>query len=140
VSSYWVKPGRLLAGAYPGGALDELRAAGVDFILNLTEEDEPLQPYDGSLGEGIRGRRMPVRDFSCPTEKDMTSILDTIDDALDEGRVVYVHCRGGTGRTGTVMGCYLVRHGATPDEALARIRGPETDEQRALIRAWRARK
>ena len=28
-----------------------------------------------------------------------------------DGRKVYVHCWGGVGRTGTVVGCYLVRQG-----------------------------
>jgi protein-tyrosine phosphatase len=138
VSSYWVKPGRLLAGAYPGKRLDELRAAGVDFILDLTQDDEPLAAYDERLARGVRRRRIPVRDFSCPSQEEMTAILDVIDEALGAGRVVYVHCRGGIGRTGTVIGCHLVRHGATPDDALARISGPETDEQHGLVRSWRA--
>ncbi|MDQ3874312.1 MAG: dual specificity protein phosphatase family protein [Actinomycetota bacterium] len=138
MSAYWVERGRLLAGPYPDARLDQLRAAGVDFILDLTEEDEPLERYDGVLPGSVRRRRMPVRDFSCPAEEDMTRILDAIDEALGDGHTVYVHCRGGIGRTGTVSACYLVRHGATPEEALARVQGPETDAQLALVRSWRS--
>jgi protein-tyrosine phosphatase len=80
----------------------------------------------------------------------MGEILDVIDSALDQGGVVYVHCWGGVGRTGTVVGCHLVRRGMTGDEALARVaelfknmqkyprrrRSPETDEQEAYVRSW----
>ena len=76
--------------------------------------------------------------------------LDAIDEALDAGRNVYVHCWGGIGRTGTVVGCWLVRHGMTGDEALAEIaerwrgmekryrhpRSPQTAQQRAYVRNW----
>jgi len=62
-----------------------------------------------------------------------------------------VHCWGGVGRTGTVVGCWLARHGiANGEEVLdhiARLRqgdlarrdrpSPETDTQRALVRSWR---
>ena len=44
-----------------------------------------------------------------------------VDDALGEGRTVYVHCWGGIGRTGTVVGCWLVRHGLTGRGALDQI-------------------
>ena len=55
---------------------------------------------------------------------------------------------GGHGRTGAAVGCYLVRHGLTGEEALAEVRrlhaamadrykpSPETPEQRALVRNW----
>ncbi len=80
----------------------------------------------------------------------MVDILDTIDAALEEGRTVYVHCWGGVGRTGTVVGCWLVRHGRTGEEALAQVaewwRGvekvwrqpesPETPEQCEYVRNW----
>ena len=70
--------------------------------------------------------------------------------ALERGGTVYVHCWGGVGRTGTVVGCHLVRRGMTGDEALARVgelftnmekssrrsRSPETDEQEAYVREW----
>ena len=49
----------------------------------------------------------------------MTAILDAIDTSLTGGRLVYVHCWGGVGRTGTVVGCWLLRHGlATRDAVL----------------------
>ena len=51
----------------------------------------------------------------------MSDILDAIDAALRDGKTVYVHCWGGVGRTGTVIGCWLVRHGKTGDEALSQI-------------------
>jgi protein-tyrosine phosphatase len=63
----------------------------------------------------------------------------------------YVHCWGGIGRTGTVVGCWLVaREGLTTDAALQRIaelrkdtpdRGlgsPETKLQRRFVLQWLA--
>jgi protein-tyrosine phosphatase len=80
----------------------------------------------------------------------MNSILDTIDQNLLEGRKIYLHCWGGIGRTGTTVGCYLVRKGKTGEEALDQLsawwRGvpksryhlhsPETLEQMEFIRTW----
>ena len=77
-------------------------------------------------------------------------ILDAIDKALEDGKNVYVHCWGGIGRTGTVVGCWLVRHGMTADEAPAQIverwqrmekayrhpRWPQTPHQRSYVRNW----
>jgi rhodanese/phosphatase family protein len=148
-ASYWVEPGRLLAGGYPFSP-DDVAQLGrtVTFIVDLTEEGE-LAPY----AEGLRGTqhvRAPIRDFSIPTDDEMARILDGIDEALARGDVVYVHCWGGRGRTGTVVGCYLVRHGVAPADALARITrlrrrlpdghvaSPESDEQIAMVRRWRA--
>ncbi len=167
--SYWVT-GRLLAGFYPGardpgdaapGAVArKLRAyldAGVDFFIDLTSLGE-MEPYEPALLEVARQagvvvtyRRLPVRDFTTPARDEMVSILDTIDQAIAASRTVYVHCWGGVGRTGTVVGCWLARHGLTGDAALARVqelfgpsamcypqhrRSPETTSQREFVRGW----
>ncbi|MFN8598644.1 MAG: dual specificity protein phosphatase family protein [Anaerolineae bacterium] len=162
-NSYWVQPGRLLAGEYPGVVRDEdartklaaLLKAEVTYVVNLTEEHE-LQPYTALIEEAARAlgrpivlRRESIPDFSVPTIETMRRILDVIDRALDAGHCVYVHCWGGIGRTGTVIGCYLVRHGLKGEAALAQIAqwragtpkadrvSPETDEQRNFVLKWR---
>jgi hypothetical protein len=164
--SYWVRPGRLLAGEYPRTRDDEgsrtklrqLLGAGVTFFLDLTEEGEyDLKPYAPLLreeavilGRAVEHRRMPIPDRDTPTPREMTRILDAIDGALAAGHTVYVHCLGGIGRTGTVMGCYLVRHGMSGQEALDKIarlrrgtpdgwkRSPETGAQRQMVLDWPA--
>lgn len=116
-----------------------------------------LVPYEPLLAEAAGpGRaaphywRLPIRDLDVPPRAQMAAILDTLDGALAAGEIVYVHCWGGIGRTGTVAGCWLVRHGASGEAALATVaarfatvgkayrvpRSPETDAQVAYILGW----
>jgi len=156
--SYWVVPGRLLAGEYPGAPeawrarrhLRRLAWCGIGDFIDLTTEGEyRLRPYAALLDDGATHRRFPITDGTVPDASAMEAILAAIDGRLAAGRTVYVHCFGGIGRTGTVIGCWLVRHGApgeraieqiarwregTPDEA---IPSPETSEQRDFVLAWR---
>jgi protein-tyrosine phosphatase len=48
-------------------------------------------------------------------------IVDRIRGEIDSGRVVYVHCWGGKGRTSTVVGCLLIDDGLDYDAAIARV-------------------
>jgi hypothetical protein len=128
--SYWAVPGRLLAGYYPGDLdpalaerkLTALVRCGVELVINLMEADEvnwlgkPFADYRPTLeglarsaGRAVRCERMPIRDADVPTVAQMRAILDTVERANAEGQIVYVHCLGGIGRTGTVVGCYLAR-------------------------------
>lgn len=155
--SYWVVPGRLLAGEYPGARDDaqarrqvrRLRWSGVTDFFDLTEAGEyGLRPYAPLLDGAAHHTRFSIPDRDVPSEETMREILDAIDAALAEGRTVYLHCFGGIGRTGTVVGCWLVRHGATGGEALRQIAAwregttdswwpsPETDEQRSFVLSW----
>lgn len=128
---------RFLCGPYPFDPAP-LLASGVTCFVDLTEPGE-LPGYRHS----VHGIQMPIPDFGVPTPFHMTTILDTLDAALAEGHTVYLHCHGGRGRTGTVVGCWLVRHGLSGEQALARIadlrgdnQSPETEEQRAFILNW----
>src|SRR6187431_713282 len=132
-NSYWVRPGQLLAGEYPGSMslaeanqrIQMLLHAGVNSFVDLTEEGE-MPVYDTLLSElseqHIRYRRMAVLDHGLPdSPAHMTRILDLIDSELAAGRCVYVHCRAGIGRTGTTVGCHLVRSGLASEAALDRL-------------------
>ena len=164
-NSYWVVPNRLAAGEYPGAwqpaeAAAKLKAlvnAGITHFIDLTQAGE-LRPYSEiadeqarQLGRNIECERHPIVDASVPRSPErMAAILNAIDSALGEGKTVYVHCWGGVGRTGTVIGCWLVRHGHTGDEALRQIaewwqgvekihfhpHSPETHQQRDYVRDW----
>ncbi len=140
---YWLLPGRVLAGEHPARALAAIEAAGVTHFVDLT--DAP--PYRPQRAQHLQ---RPIVDFGLPTTAAMRETLDLIDAALADGGVVYLHCRAGIGRTGTVAGCLLVEHGFAPDEALELLqrkfaampksawagRTPETSAQRAFVAAW----
>lgn len=146
-----IEPGRLIAGRHPCALgpenasleLRELAASGVTLFLDLTRRGE-LEPYAALVTEPARYVNRPIRDFSTPTREALVAILDEIDTELGAGGVVYVHCWAGCGRTGVVVGSWLVRHGVEPGEALRRIaeaRGlgcPQTLEQRVFVLDWRA--
>ena len=168
--SYWVIPDQFLAGFFPGSRdpiqegsnMDGLLNVGIRHVINLMEEGEldhlgrPFQPYQECLrkmaaakGFDITWERIPIRDVSVPSRDVMVMILDHIDQALAQQRPVYVHCWGGKGRTGTVVGCYLARHCiAEGGEVLKLIRkmrchdpkslepSPETREQCDFVFNW----
>jgi hypothetical protein len=162
--SYWVVPGRLLAGEYPGARDDDearrklrwLLDQGIDFCLDLTQANESgLRPYAplfsdeaARIGREIWHKRLAIPDMGVPEPRFMRRILDQLDDALQLGCTVYLHCYGGIGRTGTVVGCYLVRHRMSGPQAIDQIAcwrlstpdgckpSPETRPQTDLVLRW----
>ena len=167
--AYWVVPGTLMAGAYPGSKdtaealvrVKTLLDCGIRHVINLMEArevdhtGEAFVPYEevftGLAQEhstSVTFTRFPIRDLDVPAPETMVSILDEIDRSIAAGRSVYVHCWGGRGRTGTVVGCYLVRYGLEGEKALKRIMelrcrlpdankpSPETPAQCEMVKRW----
>jgi hypothetical protein len=168
LQAYWVVPGKLLAGEYPGARrlydpllihkLDYLLERKISYFLDLTEPGT-LPPYSeklveeaGWLGVQVEYHRLPIPDFGIPSPAKMTEALDILDAALAAGQAAYVHCWGGIGRTGTVVGCYLVRHGLTGRQALTHLvelragladawrQSPESDAQWQMVLGWNSQK
>ena len=168
--AYWVIPGSLMAGCYPGSEmpaeadsnLTGLLDHGIRHIINLMEPGEinrrgnlfvpyekPLKDIAAAKGFEVTVERLAIKDMSIPGRAEMARILDRIDANVEQNRPVFIHCLGGIGRTGTVVGCYLARHGYASDQRLIQqiqilrkntinhhLMSPETNQQLDLVLSW----
>ena len=168
--AYWVRPALVLAGCYPGSEdssqtrrqLKGLVDSGIRHVVNLMEPGERNRfghlfvPYEDQIQSIAANTQcslsfdpMPIKDGWVPSRIQMSRILDSIDGSVEANRPLYVHCLGGLGRTGTVVGCYLARHGvASGHNVIKMIRdlrrntlthylnSPETNQQMDLVESW----
>ena len=164
---YIIEEGRLYGGEYPGSKVaDEARVRlrslitkGVYTFIDLTTPDDWMEPYEGLLAElegefamPIRRIPLPIPDMRIPKAADtMREIMHAIRKSIEQSPAVYVHCWGGIGRTGMVVGCWLREQGCDPDAALKHVQhlyssqmpkvrihpeSPQTHEQRNYVRRW----
>lgn len=160
---YWVIPGRMMAGEYPIAIREEdglkklgaIVDAGISHFIDLTHAQDPLDPYEQLLlqvaDQVPSYDRFAILDMGVPDSSDLTNaILDRVDSLLAEARIPYIHCWGGIGRTGTIIGCWLVRHGLSGAAALETIAGhwatvtkrhiyprsPQTEAQCEYVLNW----
>jgi atypical dual specificity phosphatase len=139
----WIdKP--LVAGMARPRSLDELvwlRDQGIQLLISLTEE--PMR-RDWINEAGLFAMHVPVEDLHPPSPKQIELCLSAIAKARTNGFAVGVHCGAGFGRTGTVLGCYLVTQGLSGRDAIARIRqlrpsSVETPEQEEAVEEFARR-
>ncbi|WP_411827528.1 fused DSP-PTPase phosphatase/NAD kinase-like protein [Luteolibacter sp. AS25] len=164
---YPAKTGILYGGEYPGDTdpriarerITYLVEAGIRTFIDLTAPIDFLDPYEHILedlrqekGLDLRRISIPIPDMNIPDSSEtMAKILDHVHTAPP---AIYVHCWGGIGRTGTVIGCWLRETGLGPDEALEQVQSlystnmpkskrlpesPQTPSQKAYVREWSRR-
>ena len=156
-NTYWLWAGHILAGEHPAKESEDklnerlqlLAQAGITHFIDLTEPTEPLKAYQAPKGT-VR-LNYPIANFGVPSISQMQAILQAIESALKQGGQVFVHCRAGIGRTGTVSAAWLVEQGLDGEAALALLNQkwqamdkskeephtPETETQRQFVRTWR---
>lgn len=156
-NTYWLWAGHILVGEHPAKEGEErlserlqlMAQAGITHFIDLTSPADPVKPYQPLAG-AVRINH-PITDFGVPKQPKMQSILRSIQSALDNGGKVYLHCRAGIGRTGTVAATWLVDQGLDGESALALLlqkwqamdkrfdepHTPETEAQRQFVLAWR---
>ncbi|AFK23214.1 dual specificity protein phosphatase family protein [Pyrococcus sp. ST04] len=117
--------------------LEELVKEFQAFVV-LVEEFELVYNLDD-----LRARadvlHVPIPDFTAPSLKELTTIVEWIERKVNEGKKVLIHCYGGSGRSGTIAVAWLMyKHRLPLKEALRKVRilkpsAVETEEQMNIL-------
>lgn len=170
--SYWVEEGKLLAGFYPGSKdwrttlknISGLVSCGIRCFVNLMEpgeidySGEYFEPYEPILNQVVEDTGLkldyysfPIKDVNIPSVEQMRDIIQTLDHSIHTlNKPVYVHCRGGIGRTGIVVGCWLIHNQKADSSNVIQLieimrkedvakhcKSPETPEQIEFVLNWK---
>lgn len=131
-------PAPLFGMPYPGNRAREawqaLAAAGARGVLCLAGESPGYDPSPLELIGAVDLEDLfhggPPHDPTAELEL-VRRQVDLVLERLTAGVGVVVHCAGGTGRTGTVLGCVLVRLGHEPPHVIEYLDGVHRDRGRA---------
>lgn len=143
----WLVPGKLGGMPRPGivATLEEdlagLSRLGVEVLVTV-EETATVDP-EALRASGIEALHFPLEDMTAPSEDVCASWCAELSARIDRGKVIALHCRAGQGRTGTLLACYLISHGASAIDALERVRGinpkwVSSDEQVRFLARYQA--
>lgn len=100
--------------------VNDMRKKGITAVLNL--RTRPNDAEMRRLAKNVDYLWLPTTDHTPPSIDDIQRGVDFIQNQIDNGGTVYVHCREGVGRAPTMTACYLVHSGMTPDAAWDTIR------------------
>jgi protein-tyrosine phosphatase len=94
---------------------EELRAAGVTHVLNVSDAPSAVAPSPEGFREVVW---VPLEDRASLTAQTIVQLLDTLHRMASEpDSHVYVHCVAGHSRSPTVLWLYLIACGVPPDDA-----------------------
>jgi atypical dual specificity phosphatase len=124
------------------GAAAELRQRHIGLLINLHERPDPPSLLVELQAETVH---LPVQNSDAPTQDQLDRGVAAIDDALNRGVRVAVHCGAGLGRSGTLLAAYLVSRGSAPDAAIDKVRSVrpgsiETQEQEDAVHRYAERR
>ena len=120
-----------------------IKSKGITNIVTLVSQEElndkNLQSFFAEMKEaGLEVYHSPIVDYGLPAQSQMDSILNYVNKCLDANQNVLIHCMGGYGRSGTVMGCYAQKYLSAEDpiQFVRDVRGEdaiETVEQEKFV-------
>lgn len=122
---------------------------GIGTIVTVREIPLPLQwlyvndtknsHSEGKTNKKINYLHLRVEDYHSPSIEEIDSTVNFIENEIKAKRAALVHCAAGKGRTGTILGAYLLKkENLNAKEAITRIRNLrpgsiQTDSQEKSI-------
>lgn len=97
--------------------MKELAARGIKTVVNLRGEDEYTREQEAEArAAGLRYFSVPLPGYGRPRDEQVEKVLALITDSRNWP--VFVHCRHGEDRTGTIIACYRIsQEGWSAEEA-----------------------
>jgi atypical dual specificity phosphatase len=127
VEGMWWLDGIPLCGMSRPGLMDNLEAQfrelsgkGVTQLFCL--EEKCSYPTQRLRELGIAHYHFPIADMAAPDFSQAVDICRLSAAEIDADRGVAMHCRGGLGRTGTLLAALQVWRGHAPDSAIQQVR------------------
>ena len=121
--SYWkgiptLKRSQITASLFLGSqynliGLEKLKVLGVTAIVNMRTHDV----YGEAAHQGIKYLHISTVDNTAPSLVDLIKGSEFVDKEIKSGGKVYIHCRQGLGRGPTMTIAYLIKAGATFEDA-----------------------
>ncbi len=141
----WLIPGKVAGHSAPASAEDllYLRRRGIKALVRMVEPTKAKISGLQIVELGFTDCHEPVPDFTAPKKDQLDNIIAFMKTSVTGGQPVGVSCGAGFGRTGAVLGCYLVSLGYSAQEAINEVRAKrpgsiETKTQEEAVEIYQA--
>lgn len=110
-------------------SVSQLKEAGAQAIITLMYDNEMMKlkaetlPFVCNIFE-VKWCQLPILDDAAPNddfEQGLNKNLNAIINILNNQGTVAVHCKGGSGRTGLVIGLLMTQLGYDKEEVIAQV-------------------
>ena len=120
------------------GDFTKLKDEGIEVIINLTCTVLDIPP---EFKKCFKVHHVPVVDGHAPEEEQVDEVINLVKDVMSDGKRAVVHCRGGIGRTATVLIPLIMTFENLPlDEAILKVklsgRYTQSRDQREFLKDW----
>ena len=136
----WVTPQLALGGSFELETCEHLvKTLGIRYVVDVRieccDDEQVLRRH------GIQLLHLPTVDLRAVSQEMLDEGVAWVNDRLDDGHKVYVHCEHGVGRSALLGLCILVSRGLSPIDALrtakrARWQVSPSPEQLEAFRTW----